>query len=284
MQYIGFDKKCSLLVQEAHLTKNSLLSGFDNLLKANFFQDKEGFFYTSFFNLSIGIERILKLAVVTHYMLTSNYQTPTIKQLKRDFGHDIGTLYIECLKLLPLYLHPNASNPARTANDEALIDFITEYGVGSRYFNLNEVCEAKQDRSPLYKWLDIARAIYEDHTPHQVRQKSAMSLMYKMDREGPKNGFTSHLDENGHPMMVFDILHRQHVVQKSAPLVIWRLVKIIQPIYSLLTAMAHKATEYEVQHNIESMVIPHYEDFFYFLLAQKDDIKRRKRWLEIFNS
>lgn len=284
MQYIGFDKKCSLLVQEAHLTKNSLLSGFDNLLKANFFQDKEGFFYSSFFNLSIGIERILKLAVVTHYMLTSNYQTPTIKQLKRDFGHDIRTLYTECLKLLPLYLHPNVSNPTRTTNDEALIDFITEYGVGSRYFNLNEVCEAKQDRSPLYKWLDIARAIYKDHTPHQTRERSAMSLMYKMDREGSMNGFTSHLDENGHPMMVFDILYRQYVVQKSAPLVIWRLVEVLQPIHFLLTAMVYKATEYEVQHNIKSMVIPHYEDFFYFLLSNKDDIKRRKRWLETFSS
>jgi len=32
------------------------------------------------------------------------------------------------------------------------------------------------------------------------------------------------------------------------------------------------------------MVIPHYEDFFYFLLADKVTIKRRKKWLDIFNS
>ena len=32
------------------------------------------------------------------------------------------------------------------------------------------------------------------------------------------------------------------------------------------------------------MVIPHYEDFFIFLLADKDSIKRRKKWLSIFNS
>ena len=31
------------------------------------------------------------------------------------------------------------------------------------------------------------------------------------------------------------------------------------------------------------MVIPHYEDFFYFLLANKADIKRRKKWLASFN-
>jgi hypothetical protein len=34
---IGFDKNFSLLAQEAHLAKNTLLSGFDLLLKANFY-------------------------------------------------------------------------------------------------------------------------------------------------------------------------------------------------------------------------------------------------------
>lgn len=220
--------------------------------------------------------------MVTHYMLTNNYQTPTIKGLKNSFGHNIRTLYTECLKLQPTYLHPNASSPVRTSEDEALIDFLTEFGKGTRYFNLDEVCEPTQDRSPLYKWLDIARAIYEAHTPHQVRERSAMNLMYKMDREGPINTFTMNLDEQGHPMLAFDCLHRQLVIQKAAPLAIWRLVEILQPIHFLLEALAHKATDYEIASKIKPMVIPHYEDLFYFLLAHKDDIKRRKRWTEIF--
>ena len=47
------------------------------------------------------MERILKLAVVTHYMLTNDYKTPTIKQLKHQFGHDIQTLYGECQSSFP---------------------------------------------------------------------------------------------------------------------------------------------------------------------------------------
>ncbi|MCL9844625.1 hypothetical protein [Ralstonia solanacearum] len=284
MRQIGFDRKFGLLAQEAHLTKNTLLSGFDLLLKANFFQDKDGYFYSAFFHISIGMERVLKLAVVTHFMLTNNYQTPTIKQLKNQFGHDIATLYSECVKLMPTYLNPQATLPALSAEDQALVDFFTEYGVGSRYFNLNEICEAKMDRSPLYKWLDLARTTYEDYTPGQVRERSALNLMYRMDREGPPNGFTSHLDEHGHPMMVFDCLHRQYVVEKSAPLVIWRLIEVLQPIYFLLEAMSHKASEYEAANGISTMVIPHYEDFFPFLLADRATIKRRKKWLDIFNS
>jgi hypothetical protein len=283
MRQIGFDKKFSLLAQEAHLTKNTLLSGFDLLLKANFFQDKDGYFYSSFFHLSIGMERLLKLPVVTHYMLTNRYQTPTIKQLKSEFGHDIKTLHSECMALMPIYRYSKGTVSVLSANDLALLDFFTEYGIGSRYFNLNEVCEARMDRGPLEKWLDLARSIYEEHTPYQVREKSMMSLFYKMDRENRDNGFTSHLNEQGHLMSVFDCLHRQYVIQKSAPLIIWRLIELLRPIHFLLEGMAQKASEYEVENNISAMTIPHYEDFFYFLLADKNTIKRRKRWLDMFN-
>lgn len=283
MRQIGFDKKFSLLAQEAHLAKNTLLSGFDLLLKANFYQDKDGYFYSAFFHISIGMERILKLAVVTDYMLSNNYQTPTIKQLKKDFSHDIKILYLESLNMIPQY-HPNAIVPIRTKNDDALIDFFTEYGTGTRYFNLNEVCEAKMDRSPLEKWFDLSKSIYEEYTTPAIRQKSALNLIYKMDRTGSRNGFTSHLDEHNHPLTAFDCIHGQYIIEKSAPLIIWRLIELLRPIYFLLESMADKATDYEIENKISSMVIPHYEDFFYFLLADKSTIKRRKKWLEIFNS
>lgn len=79
-------------------------------------------------------------------------------------------------------------------------------------------------------------------------------------------------------------MHRQYVIQKSAPLVIWRLVEILLTIHLLLESIARQAGEYEVAQGHVSMITPHYEDFFYFLLADKSAIKRRKRWLEIFNS
>lgn len=283
MKHICFTTQFSLLAQEAHLAKNTLLSGFDLLLKANFFQNKDGYFYSSFFHTSIGMERILKLAVVTHYMLTNNYQTPTIKQLKKQFGHDISTLYSECQQLIPTYINQRTATQETNSNDESLINFFTEYGVGSRYFNLNEVCEAKMERSPLDKWLDIARSIYEEYTPPQTRQKSAMNLLYKMDRDGPFNDFTFHLTEQGFPMTAFDCLHRQYIIKKSAPLIIWRLIEILKPIHFLLEAMSYKATEHELANNMQAMVIPHYEDFFYFLLTDKSAVKRRKTWLSIFH-
>ncbi|OWG17555.1 hypothetical protein KDK82_1026 [Delftia sp. K82] len=280
MKQIGFDNKFVLLCQEAYLTKNTILSGFDFLLKANFYQEKDGYFYSAFFNLSIGFERLLKLAVVTDYMLSNEYKTPTIKHLKKCFGHDVNELYLSVLNIKGKY--SKSHQKTLLGSDDALLKFLSEYAKDTRYFNLNEVCEEKFDRSPLYKWLDIARAIYEENTKPYIRQKTAMDLMYKMDSMGYQNGFTRQLDEGGHPMMVYDILHRQYVIEKSAPLVVWRLIELFRPVHYILMGMSEKASEYETSKNYKTMVVPHYEDFFYFFLANKDAIKRRKNWLGIF--
>lgn len=51
------------LLQECYLTQSSVLSGIEFLIKANLYDNKDGLFYSSFFNLSIGIERFLKNAL-----------------------------------------------------------------------------------------------------------------------------------------------------------------------------------------------------------------------------
>ena len=184
---------------------------------------------------------------------------------------------------MPIYRISGKPATELSIEDVRLVEFFAEYGIGSRYFNLNEVCEMKMDRSPLMKWLDIARSLYENHTSWHVGEKAASALMYKMDRSGPPNGFTYNLDEDGHPMTVFDCLHRQMVVAKSAPIAIWRVIEILRSIHHLLESMARESRSYEERVKHGKMVIPHYEDFFYFLLADWNSIKRRKTWLRLFN-
>jgi len=79
---LRFGKSFHLLAQEGHLAKSALLSGFDFLLRAEANANKDGQFYAAFFQLSIGIERLLKLVVVAQHMLENNFVSPTPKQLK----------------------------------------------------------------------------------------------------------------------------------------------------------------------------------------------------------
>jgi len=85
-------------------------------------------------------------------MLANNYQTPTIKQLKKDFGHDIRTAIRECQKLMSQYRRNPSTLTERTKSDDALIDFFTDYGLDHDTSIFNEVCEAKM-KEVLDKWL-----------------------------------------------------------------------------------------------------------------------------------
>jgi len=46
-------------------------------------------------------------------------------------------LYGECVKLMPTYHPERTKQPTLKSEDEALINFYTEYAADSRYFNLN---------------------------------------------------------------------------------------------------------------------------------------------------
>lgn len=284
MRQIGFSPKFTLLAQEAHLTKNSLLSGFDLLLRANFFQGKDGYFYSSFFHLTIGLERLMKLAVVSDYMLKNGYVAPTDTYLKKELGHDIGTMYSRMIALANEYRAQEMLLPSKDSDDLALLRFLAKFATKSRYFNLNEMSQQTKQPSPLEEWCKLAFSVYEEHTKPALRERRSMGLFYKMDREGIFNGFTPHLSFDGHPMQVYDILYRQLVIEKSAPLFIWRIIELFQPVHFILDSISHRADEYEIEHGHRDMTIPHYSDFFYFFNADYSDIMRRKKWLEIFNN
>lgn len=283
--HIAFNRTGRLLVQESHLAKNAILSGFDLLLKANYFQDREGYFYSAFFNISIGMERMLKLAVVTHHMLADDYQPPSKGQLK-GYGHRINELLEKCQSLIKLYAVERSYNFQANAVDSTLVRFFTDFAVFSRYFNFDALRGSGEvkTRDPLFVWFDIARAIYDENTSFRTRERAAEKIMNGMEEKFGANSFTSYLSEDGHPMLLFDLLYAQYFVEKSAPLIIWRLVNILRPVYFLLMELTSIAVHYENDKGIKQMVIPHYEDFFYFLLADKKAIKERKQWLKTFNS
>lgn len=286
MRSVRFSKQFSLLVQEAHLAKNSILSGFDLLLKAEFYADKDGYFYSAFFHLSIGIERLLKLAVVVDYMIKNDLKAPTKSQLK-SYGHNIESLFATCDALISSY-RPSAKEREVVCVDGQIVDFLSRFALSTRYFNLDQVSSSEASsasKSPLYEWWSICVALYDEFTPWSVREKQSMQLMYSMDKQGAPNGYTWDLDANGHPMTVFDQLNRRRIGTKSSHLAVWRMVEMLKPVHFLLDHMGRHAHQMEVERGELLPLVPHFEDFFWFLLASRIDImRRRSSWLRLFNS
>jgi hypothetical protein len=282
MQFIGATRKFGFLIQEAQLTKNSILSSFDLLRKANYFQDKDGYFYSAFFHMTIGLERLMKLVLVTDFMLKNNLEAPGEKFLKK-FSHRIDDLYKEMNTVSKSYRDKEIAFPEAESLDWELLEFLSKFGVSTRYYNLNQVGNDTGAKSPLHEWSTLCHEAYEEHVNWKVREKASMGLFHKMDKAGYRNDFTMQLSFDGHPMQQYDIFHLQMVAEKAAPILIWRVIELFQPLHLLLDKMAFDAHEDDMKMGRQNITIPHYGELFYFFFSLLPDIRRRKNWLQIFN-
>jgi len=74
MKIPEFPKSFVLLQQEGYLISSCLSMGLTELRSANV--HNKGSFYSSLFNLSVGIERLLKAIVIIEHMLNKNLSVP----------------------------------------------------------------------------------------------------------------------------------------------------------------------------------------------------------------
>lgn len=76
--------------QEGYLFRSCLTSGLTSLRAAG--THDKGKFYSSFFNLSIGVERLCKTIVIINRMLKNKMQPPSESKMRR-LGHQITGLH-----------------------------------------------------------------------------------------------------------------------------------------------------------------------------------------------
>lgn len=81
-----FNAKGILLQQEGHLFHSCLTVGLTALMTANL--DRKGDFYSAFFQLSIGLERAMKVVIIIEHMATNQLKAPTKSQIQ-SYGHDL---------------------------------------------------------------------------------------------------------------------------------------------------------------------------------------------------
>jgi hypothetical protein len=276
---LRFGKSFHLLAQEGHLAKSALLSGFDFLLKAEANANKDGQFYAAFFQLSIGIERLLKLVVVAQHMLENNFVSPTPKQLKRDYGHDILALHTSALSArekhgLPLY--------TPDTHVISVLSFLSNFAVRTRYYNLNTLSDRAQTDGPLDEWADVASDLYKGSVSARKSESQALKLMQQLDQMPGNTGWTYQLDRTGHPMTTFDVYWRAYKINAARPLAVWTIIQALSPMCAVFDAIGMATHAIDVSAGARAVSIPYLDEFFPFLLADRPTTLRRKRWLSIF--
>jgi hypothetical protein len=142
-----------LLLKEAGLSSTCIGQGITILRKANFVAKWN--YYQSFFLLTIGIERLLKLITIAQYRSENNGNFPKNSYLKLK-GHDIKKLITKIEGYEPAF------NDNVFITDEIqldIIEFLTSFAKSSRYYNLDALSGVVEKNDPLIEWKKIQNKI-----------------------------------------------------------------------------------------------------------------------------
>lgn len=176
--------------REASLARNLIGSGVTALGKANY-ADKLGEYYTAFFGLSIGIERLTKLILVANHTIKNNGQLPP-ENVVRRFGHNLSDLVAESESISnELNLRIRHSKPSSPICNE-IIERLNGFADArqGRYANFSALGDPELGQEePVQRWWGaVAEMILESHyygTSAQARVESKSSTIDSM-----MSGFT----------------------------------------------------------------------------------------------
>jgi hypothetical protein len=118
--------------REAELAKRITCSGLTALRKAT--PSRPGIYYDAFFGLSIGLERLAKLAWLIDECIRRCGAFPTDKDL-RSVGHDIQTL-VKMAQHIQRRQPAYSTFPSDRVTDH-IIKFLSEFAEGTRYYNID---------------------------------------------------------------------------------------------------------------------------------------------------
>lgn len=181
----------NLLAKEASLSAMNLGVGLTFLRKYNFAQ--LGFIYQSFFSLSIGIERLIKLILLYEYiLLNDSYPPPNYLKSK---GHSIIKLFDELKPLIEKYKCQEYFDRLKADSIYPIIlNNLSDFATANRYFNLNELSGSSITKDPIGRWnSEINSLITERHfDPNSPKNKLAMEEANKYS----SSTIVKHTNEN----------------------------------------------------------------------------------------
>jgi hypothetical protein len=262
--------------REAALIRHLVGSGATSLGKANY-ADKTGEYYTAFFGLSVGLERLAKLILVADHAILNAGQMPQ-QAAVRKFGHKLIDLMnaadavAENHKLMLEYPRPTSAVCAKIVE---CLDAFADAGRG-RYANFVALGDPNLGQEePIRKWWDeVAELILKEHYYGKQVQERVEARAKAFDAVMSPIASVLYINETGQPMQ--DVLTssirtgQTDVVQQYGRYYALMVVRWLATVFSNLSRLACDT------HNIDAF----YGVYEYFYTYTVDDsfLKTRKIW------
>lgn len=275
---MAFSATWFLLEQEGLLAQACLCNGLTALRRANL-GDKKGLFYSAFFELSIGFERVLKLVLILDHMANNKLAPPPSKYIE-GFRHDLIRLFdatktvctLRSLTFLDEF--PPDSLPIR------ILDFLDRFAdTGGRYSNINKLTGHKHQAvdDPIVKWGEIAsRIMREQATPSERQRAQLNGQMANAAFGGAAASLIS--DLNQQPMDVAPLHVRASELDTAAKYAIYALVTLIAALREVIDALCDSAWAANPPGSSGVADVPDMKEFFQFAWADRQYVMRKRQW------
>lgn len=260
----------ALLQQEGYLTRSCLQTGLSALANANIDDHRKGNFYVAFFQLSIGMERLMKLTLIIDHMATHNLKLPD-NQLLRKYSHNLNKLFQGVMSIEQRFLQENAfSSVMDNQIEKDIFTFLDEFAQNARYANLDRLTGKQHSTDPLEVWIGIVKRIFETEVPVGTQRSmgidaasaSAMLTPYTIIvGTDPKKTFGS----------LKQVWQLGSMIELVVPLVFWHIMKIIYPMYKSLDNVSREAQGINLSAARDIMIVPTMYEFFIDFVSDDRD-------------
>ena len=254
-----------LLQQEGDRFSSCRTTGLTALRGA--YGDKGGY-YTAFFQLSIGLERLLKTVIIIDHMLHNSLNPPSEGTL-RGYGHKLRDLYSKAQRIaVARQVGPLLELTPGDATTE-IVELLHDFAIATRYFNLDALAAPQRSCDPLERWNLIAqRLVREDATERQrlrIQRAREIGDIVSLIADSAGSGL------DGNPLAVSDCLALPELYQIASVYAVYRMHVFLRPLKDLLSKLSLAAAG-------PDGAVPDMHEFLYWVRRRRSEIVRKKRW------
>ena len=208
-----FNQAEKLLLIEGSLSAYALANGLDCLRRANVYE--KGMYYQSFFSLSIGIERLLKLIIIYEYRIKNDGKFPDNKVIKQK-GHDLYEMISTIKpKLLENELYKNT------------IKFLSEFAKNTRYYNLDVLTgKEMQNLNPIEQWNNIEKMILKQYNVKIKETQNKKEIVNKINEVSDILFLDMNSNLVNEARYIVDEVEKRNIIQGYDVLVFYKIMII----------------------------------------------------------
>lgn len=271
---IQYPRTFVLLQQEGYLIKGCLTHGLTALRQARV--DNKGDVYAAFIQLSIGLERLMKITLVIDHMARHEFRPPSAGMLKKH-SHRLLTLFDEprTIKL------DDSACPLDGIDNKSIewemLQYLSDFATSTRYFNLDELGTASATTDPLSHWKKVVERIAQEDVPPKQREK-AIAKSALLSSLMAEHVVVVANDAHGKPMDVVSAVAQPVLDDIAAPYAVWHMVLLLKKFEALLREVNEFADSVARREGRTDQPVPTMYEFFTFLWHDRAACLSKKAW------